>query len=166
MSPRNPLPNTLLIRRNTAISSTPERYSDGDPDDRYPEGMAPRMLHLGTIEEGGQLRKVFGFYTILQQGYEVDDEPSACWVWCGNYRDGNPLIRTFYSTHYPRALMLKKVGVKGRMVSKCGHKNCINPAHLSVKSIKSVMKELGKKRKPQPRDARGRFLSPDSPPSA
>ena len=85
-------------------------------------------------------------------------------MWCANYREVQPIIRTFYSSYYLRAIMAKKVGGKGRMSSKCGHKNCINPAHLSVRSIKSVMKELGKRRRPQPRDARGRFLSPDSPP--
>ena len=77
----------------------------------------------------------------MHQGYTINGDPSACWVWCGNYRkrDSEPIIYICHSSYFPRALMAKKVGVKGIMKNKCNHKNCINPAHLLFVPYKSQM---------------------------
>ena len=157
-------------RRITPFSTPPQPYYDGDtspPDEeKYPEGMSPKEIYLGIVDpyfdKGYRARKVWGVYTVMHQGYEVEGDPSACWVWCGNYRkrDSEPIIYICHSSYFPRALMAKKVGVKGIMKNKCGFKNCINPKHLLFTPFKQYMAFLGQKRGPQPRDEFGRFLPP------
>lgn len=96
------------------MSSTHQPHSNTVTSRRYPHGISVGILFLGHVMEGGKIRPMYGPYVIMNQGYTVDGpegthEDAPCWVWCGNYRDGEPIMRTLYSSYFPRALMAKRL---------------------------------------------------------
>lgn len=74
------------------------------------------------------------------------DPDTGCWHWLGSMIRGTPLIQIDGKRY--RVARLSKLIKPGRYpYMKCGHKDCVNPAHIQTRSRSEYVKEAAKTRR-------------------
>lgn len=139
--------------------STISSSSEGGRTPTHPTYDAPREICLGWIRDPKRWRahkEAWGVVVSVYRGLEdPEGNPSPCWHWAGNYKDGRPIIRNRISTWSPIKLLFLSRCKRGNITSLCGHADCINPRHHTITPWKEHMASI----RPTSRDEKtGRYL--------